>query len=151
MQAALTSISSLFDARGSFLGEAVTQLEHGLQADGIDEALVAAPLLRDVSHVLHDLPDDTPDIDNDHENSAARMLADLFGPGVAEPVRPHYAKMVGACTPSLTDFEPPLSRLATRGGVPRREKDRTVNITYSSFWQMMSGPWGVALGSAQHR
>lgn len=101
MSATLVALSQLFAARGSsqYGGEAVTQLEHALQsgalalADGADDALVAAALLHDVGHLLHDLPADAPDsgVDDHHENSAARMLAEAFGPAVAEPVRLHVA------------------------------------------------------------
>jgi hypothetical protein len=59
------TILDLFQARGTseYGGEAVTQEEHALQtaacamADGGDDALVAAALLHDIGHLLHDLPD----------------------------------------------------------------------------------------------
>ena len=94
-------IERLFAARGDseYGGEAVSQREHALQAaaaaiaDGADEPLVAAALLHDVGHLLHDLPADAPDagIDDHHENSAARFLVAHFGPEVCEPVRLHVA------------------------------------------------------------
>lgn len=94
-------IEGLFAARGDseYGGEAVSQREHALQAaaaaiaDGADEPLVAAALLHDVGHLLHDLPADAPEagIDDHHENSAARFLAAHFGPDVCEPVRLHVA------------------------------------------------------------
>jgi len=97
----VTEIERLFAARGDseYGGEAVSQREHALQAaaaavaDGADEPLVAAALLHDVGHLLHDLPADAPEagIDDHHENSAARFLAAHFGPEVCEPVRLHVA------------------------------------------------------------
>jgi len=96
-----TEIERLFAARGGseYGGEAVSQLEHALQAaaaavaDGADDPLVAAALLHDVGHLLHELPPDAPEagIDDHHENSAARFLAEHFGPEVCEPVRLHVA------------------------------------------------------------
>lgn len=97
----LAEIDRLFATRGDseYGGEAVSQLEHALQAaaaavaDGADEPLVAAALLHDVGHLLHDLPVDAPEagIDDHHENSAARFLETHFGPEVCEPVRLHVA------------------------------------------------------------
>ena len=56
--------------------EAVSQLEHGLQTAtlalqaGASETLVAAALLHDIGHLLHNLPDDATDqgIDDRHED-----------------------------------------------------------------------------------
>ena len=60
-------------------GEAVTQLEHALQAatraqqSGSDSSLIVAALLHDVGHLLHNLPDDAPDqgVDDRHEELGA--------------------------------------------------------------------------------
>ena len=97
----IDEIERLFAARGDseYGGEAVSQREHALQAaaaavaDGADEPLVAAALLHDMGHLLHDLPADAPEtgVDDHHENSAARFLAAHFGPEVCEPVRLHVA------------------------------------------------------------
>jgi phosphonate degradation associated HDIG domain protein len=97
----VTLILDLFRARGKseYGGEAVTQEEHALQAaacamaDGADDALVAASLLHDIGHLLHDLPDESPEegIDDHHENSGARFIEAHFGPEVCEPVRLHVA------------------------------------------------------------
>lgn len=78
-------------------GEAVTQLEHGLQAAALargagatNEQIVAA-LLHDVGHLLHDLPNDSPDqgIDDRHELLALDYLSTMFPPAVTEPIRLH--------------------------------------------------------------
>lgn len=89
----------LFEERGdsAYGGEAVSQREHALQAAhfarqaGAPPALVVSALLHDVGHLLHDLPDDAPDlgVDDRHEELAARWLAERFGPDVAEPARLH--------------------------------------------------------------
>jgi phosphonate degradation associated HDIG domain protein len=93
------AILRLFRERGDsgYGGEPVTQLEHALQAahfarqTGASAALVAAALLHDVGHLLHELPDDAPEqgVDDDHESLAARWLARWFGPEVVESVRLH--------------------------------------------------------------
>ncbi|RUL89184.1 phosphonate degradation HD-domain oxygenase [Tautonia sociabilis] len=94
-------IRRLFADRGGsgYGGEAVSQLQHALQAahlareSGASDNLVAAALLHDVGHLLHDLPDEAPDsgIDDRHEGLAARWLSRWFGPEVVEPVRLHVA------------------------------------------------------------
>jgi phosphonate degradation associated HDIG domain protein len=95
----VADIRRLFEENGGSLygGEAVTQLEHALQAamlaeaDGADPSLIAAALLHDIGHLLHDLPDDAPDngVDDVHELRAHKWLRDHFGPEVTEPVRLH--------------------------------------------------------------
>lgn len=80
-------------------GEAVTQIEHALQAAALAEAeaatpaLIAAALLHDVGHLLHDLPDDAPDAgtDDHHETSAGNYLQQMFPESVCAPVRMHVA------------------------------------------------------------
>ncbi len=92
-------IQKLFEEHGGSLygGEAVTQMEHALQAAMLAEAedaspaLIAAALLHDIGHLLHNLPDDAPDdgIDDVHEQLAYNWLRKYFGPEVTEPVRMH--------------------------------------------------------------
>ena len=109
-------------------GEAVTQLEHALQtatlaaAAGSPDSLVAAALLHDLGHLLHELPDDAPDkgIDDRHELLAARKLTALFGPAVCDPVRLHVAakRYLTAVEPAYLEILSPPSRtsLALPGG-----------------------------------
>lgn len=97
--AVVDRILKLFRERGGseYGGEAVTQLEHALQAahfartSGAGAALITAALLHDIGHLLHELPDDAPEqgIDDRHEELGQRWLARWFGPDVAEPVRMH--------------------------------------------------------------
>jgi len=147
MQPSLDAIGELFEARGTsqYGGEAVTQLEHALQAaalavaDGADDALVAAALLHDVGHLLHDLPTDAPDIgiDDHHENAAARMLAGLFGPEVSEPVRLHVAAkryLTGtdpAYMAALSD--PSVTSLMLQGGPMNEAEQQT--FRRESHWE----------------
>jgi predicted HD phosphohydrolase len=106
----------------------VTQEEHALQAaacaiaDDADEALVAASLLHDIGHLLHDLPDDAPDtgMDDHHENSGARFIEEHFGPEVCEPVRLHVAakRYLTAVEPEYMGklSEPSITSLMLQGG-----------------------------------
>jgi [1-hydroxy-2-(trimethylamino)ethyl]phosphonate dioxygenase len=67
-------VSALDEVRAAFLrrgvetyGEGVSQLEHALQCamcaerDGAAPALIAATLLHDIGHLIHDLPHDIAD------------------------------------------------------------------------------------------
>ncbi|HZC31356.1 MAG TPA: hypothetical protein VE261_07540 [Gaiellaceae bacterium] len=82
-----------------YIGEPVTVSDHMLQAaalataDGADDELVAAALLHDYGHLVHDLPEDSADhgIDTRHEEIAMAFLAPLFPAGVTEPIRLHVA------------------------------------------------------------
>jgi len=126
----IDEIERLFAHRGdsAYGGEAVSQREHALQAaavaaaDGADDPLVAAALLHDVGHLLHDLPADAPEagIDDHHENSAARFLAAHFGPEVCEPVRLHVAakRYLTAVEPDYlgTLSGPSMTSLMLQGG-----------------------------------
>ena len=99
--AAADVIAELFasDGLAEYLGEAVTQEAHLLQAGGLAERddapdpLVAAALLHDVGHFVgvisgQDLMRGT---DNRHGEVGAAWLARWFGPEVTEPVRLHVA------------------------------------------------------------
>ena len=108
--------------------EAVSQQEHALQAAlfaeqaGAGPALIAAALLHDVGHLLHDLPDDAPErgIDDHHETLAARWLEKRFGAEVVEPVRLHVAAKRYLCATEddyLSQLSPPsVLSLKLQGG-----------------------------------
>jgi len=96
---AIAILEELFASEGAagYLGEAVTQSVHMLQAAALAEradapaALVAAALLHDVGHFTgtvtgRDLMQGT---DNRHGEQGANWLAQWFGPEVTEPVRLH--------------------------------------------------------------
>ncbi|MEZ5819106.1 MAG: HD domain-containing protein, partial [Hyphomicrobiaceae bacterium] len=95
------SIFELMAARG--LGRYglsdVTQLDHALQSAelaakrGLGDALVIAALLHDLGHLVvgDDVNLAADGIDDLHEESAARVLAEVYGPSVSEPVRLHVA------------------------------------------------------------
>lgn len=97
----VAGVVELFQLRGDseYGGEAVTQLEHGLQAallaeeEGASAELIVAALLHDVGHLLHDLPDDAPEqgVDDVHETSGKNFLRKIFPDAVVEPIALHVA------------------------------------------------------------
>ena len=108
--------------------EAVTQIEHALQAAyaaeqaGGSSQFVAACLLHDVGHLLHDLPEDAPDneIDDQHEQLGAAWLTEYFVPEVVEPIRLHVAAKRYLCAVDEEYFSklspPSVQSLALQGG-----------------------------------
>ncbi len=82
-----------------YLGERVSMTEHMLQSayaaeqDGAPAQMVAAALLHDYGHFIHELPADAADhgIDTQHEEVAHAFLSEHFGPEIAEPIRMHVA------------------------------------------------------------
>ena len=95
----LTDIEDLFARRGGeqYSGEPVTQLQHALQTallaeeSGADDELVAACLLHDLGHLLHDLGE-TPTlrgVDDVHQYAALPFLRGLFGERVLGAIKLH--------------------------------------------------------------
>jgi gamma-butyrobetaine dioxygenase len=92
-------IADLFASEGAadYLGEAVTQAAHMLQAAALAEragaapALIAAALLHDVGHFTGTVTgrDLMAGTDNRHNEQGATWLAQWFGAEVTEPVRLH--------------------------------------------------------------
>ncbi|MBA4063924.1 MAG: metal-dependent phosphohydrolase [Isosphaera sp.] len=125
----LDTIDRLFATHGAaeYGGEAVSQLEHALQAAALAEAaaagpdLVAAALLHDVGHLLHGGGYAAGrGVDDRHEDLGVRFLAKAFGPAVTEPVRLHVAakRYLTAARPGyLARLSPASIRsLALQGG-----------------------------------
>lgn len=129
-------ILTLLETRGhsQYGQEAVTQLQHALQAaalaeaEGADAPLIAAALLHDVGHLLHELPEDAPDsgVDDHHETYAANRLRGIFPLPVTEPIRLHVAAKRHLCTvePAYKKLlsQPSLVSLALQGGPMSREE-----------------------------
>jgi len=123
-------IRELFQMRGSSMygGEAVTQMEHGLQAamlaecSGADADLITSALLHDVGHLLHDLSENGPEegIDDAHEELAYEWLSQYFPPEVYVPVQCHVLAKRYLCTVDpdyqATLSEPSLLSLELQGG-----------------------------------
>lgn len=129
-------IAELFAGEGAadYLGEAVTQAEHMLQAAALAEqagaspALIAAALLHDVGHFTgtvtgRDLMHGT---DNRHSDQGADWLAQWFGADVTEPVRLHVAakRYLCAVEPGYLERLSPASvyTLGVQGGPMRPEE-----------------------------
>lgn len=95
------AIIELMTSRGgeSYFGEPVTVLEHCLQAALFaqqatsSDKLIAAALLHDAGHLLHQESEDVADrgIDTRHEELAVQMLAAHLPAAVTEPIRLHVA------------------------------------------------------------
>jgi phosphonate degradation associated HDIG domain protein len=98
-QSPVQVIADLFASEGAadYLGEAVTQAAHMLQAAALAEragappGLIAAALLHDVGHFTGTVTgrDLMAGTDNRHSEQGATWLARWFGPEVTEPVRLH--------------------------------------------------------------
>jgi len=96
----IDQVFSTFRERGhQQYGENVTETQHALQCatfarqNAEEPAVVAACLLHDYGHLVHDLGEDIADkgIDAHHETLGANRLNKLFEPIVVEPVRLHVA------------------------------------------------------------
>lgn len=116
-------IIALYRRRGAATyGEGVTQNEHALQSawlaekSGAGPALIAAALLHDIGHLLHDLPEDIAEqgIDTRHESLASAWLSRHFGPELTEPVQLHVAakRYLCAVEPGYLDALSDASRLS---------------------------------------
>jgi phosphonate degradation associated HDIG domain protein len=99
--AVIDEIFRVFRVYGAeqYLGEPVSMTEHMLQAayaaeqDDAPPLLVAAALLHDYGHFVHEFPEDAADhgVDTRHEEAGFAFLSEHFGPEVVEPIRMHVA------------------------------------------------------------
>jgi phosphonate degradation associated HDIG domain protein len=141
---ALEQIRAAFARRGlEHYGEGVSQLEHALQCaacaerDGAGPALIAATLLHDIGHLIHDLPVDIADqgIDAQHESLGSAFLSQHFGPDVTEPVRLHVAakRYLATTEPGYFDLLSPASvqSLRLQGGLMK--KDETARFAAEAY------------------
>jgi phosphonate degradation associated HDIG domain protein len=98
-------------------GEAVTQLQHGLQCatlaerEGAGDALITAALLHDVGHMI-DIPHGetaesmaSAGVDTVHEDVGAAFLKRWFGPEVTAPIQHHVAAKRYLCRRKPGYFE----------------------------------------------
>lgn len=77
----------------------INQRQHALQAamlaesQGCSDSLIAAALLHDIGHMVHDLGENPAEdgVDDKHEELGHEFLVSMFGPDVTEPVRLHVA------------------------------------------------------------
>jgi phosphonate degradation associated HDIG domain protein len=107
-------IQDLLDRRadGAYGLHDVTQRQHALQCawlaerDGHPPALIAAALMHDIGHLVHDLGDNPAagGVDDRHEELGNTWLAQHFGPEVTEPVRLHVAAKRYLCATEADYF-----------------------------------------------
>lgn len=128
---AIQQIIQLFESKGDSMygGEAVTQLEHALQAaylaklEHSNDSLIAASLLHDIGHLLHDLPEMASEdgIDDIHEELAANFLNMYFTDEVVEPVKLHVQAKRYLCATEEGYYErlsqPSKTSLEFQGGI----------------------------------
>jgi predicted HD phosphohydrolase len=120
----LTPLIELYrsDLANAMYDEVVTEREHALQAaalaeaEGADDATVAAALLHDVGRLLIDW--DTPEgefvaADRAHDRVGERYLQALFGPEVTAPVGMHVAAKRYLCA-TEPDYLAILSPVSVR-------------------------------------
>jgi len=131
-------IIGLFETKGDSMygGEAVTQLEHALQAADLakqnqaSDTLIAASLLHDIGHLLHDLPEMASEdgIDDIHEELAARFLNEYFIEAVVEPVKLHVQAKRYLCAVEPGYYEslsqPSKTSLMLQGGIMNDQEVR---------------------------
>ena len=99
MALTLDDIENVFARRGheQYTGEPVTQLEHALQCallaeqEDADDELVAAALLHDLGHLLHDLgaSPTLQGVDDLHQYRALPFLRGLFSERVLGAIQGH--------------------------------------------------------------
>ena len=107
----IDDVISIIATRGSqaYLGEPCSIAEHMLQTahlaemNGADPSLIAAALLHDFGHLVHDLEQDAAEhgINTAHEDVGATWLSRLFGLSVTEPIRLHVAAKRYLCATEL--------------------------------------------------
>jgi len=139
MSLSIEDIVALFESRGSGMygAEAVSQLEHALQAAALAEAagataeLTTAALLHDLGHLLHDLGDDPAvrGTDDVHQFLALPFLRGTFPEQVLAPIRLHVdaKRYLCAAEPGYWDTLSFASRrsLELQGGVYTLEQAET--------------------------
>jgi [1-hydroxy-2-(trimethylamino)ethyl]phosphonate dioxygenase len=129
-------IFELLETRGqsSYFGEPVSQLEHALQCahfateEGATRELIAAALLHDVGHLLHEHDENIADlgVDTAHEALGQSWLSECFGPAVTHPIALHVAakRYLCATDKSYADQLTPasLDSLRLQGGLMNAEE-----------------------------
>ncbi len=107
-------IADLIDGKGerqyglSHMNQRAHALQAALLAEqaGCEPALIAAALVHDIGHMVHDLGDDpaAEGIDDRHEELGAVWLGERFIPAVTEPVRLHVAAKRYLCATEADYF-----------------------------------------------
>lgn len=143
----LADIARLLDLNGQHrygLSD-INQIQHALQAAWLAEkagdppSLIAAALVHDIGHMVHDLGENpaAEGIDDKHEEVGHAWLASRFGPEVTEPVRLHVAAKRYLCGKEA-DYFAKLSSdsvlsLSLQGGP--MDADEIAAFERLPFWQ----------------
>lgn len=132
-------VSSLYAEQGAhcYGSEAVTQLEHALQCatlaegEGASDLLIAASLMHDLGHLLHNLGENVAHrgVHDRHEYRPIRMLRRHFGEAVLAPIRLHVEAKRYLCAvhPGYFDRLSSASRLSLElqgGACTEKEAER---------------------------
>lgn len=100
------------------------------ERDGHPPALIAAALMHDIGHLVHDLGDNPAEdgIDDRHEDLGHAWLAKYFAPDVSEPVRLHVAAKRYLCATEADYFDKlspdSVLSLSLQGGPMSPEKSK---------------------------
>ena len=147
MSAPVERIFDAFESNGAeaYLGEPVTLREHMLQSaafaesESAGETLVAAALLHDIGHLLHDGDEDAAEqgIDTYHEELGFQFLEHHFPPSVVDPVRLHVAakRYLCAVDPSYRDELSPASILSLELQGGPMSPDETAVFEQEPHWR----------------
>ncbi len=110
----VVEIQALLEGRaeGRYGLSFINQQQHALQAawlaekDGLGDAMIAASLLHDIGHLVHNLGDNPAEhgVDDKHEELGQVWLQSWFGPEVTEPVRLHVAAKRYLCATEADYF-----------------------------------------------
>lgn len=123
----------------------LNQIQHGLQAAWLAEqagdppSLIAAALLHDIGHMLHELGENPAEagIDDRHEDVGHAYLVEHFGPEVTEPVRLHVAAKRYLCGKEADYFarlsQDSVLSLSLQGGP--MSADEIAAFEHLPFWQ----------------
>ncbi len=148
-------IFTLLEAGGgeAYFGEPVTVLEHSLQSawfvrqKGGEDTLVAAALLHDLGHLLHNEGEDIADrgVDTQHEELGAEALSGHMPDAVLDPIRMHVAAKRYLCHANPRYFAAlspaSVESLALQGGPMTEEEAK-------SFLELSHAQEAVALRHA---
>ena len=144
---ALTDLVDIYTGRatGQYGLALINQLAHAVQsahharAQCLSSSVVAAALLHDIGHMVHQLGEHpaAQGIDDEHEAIGANWLERYFGENVTEPVRLHVAAKRYLCTVEADYFsklsKDSIESLTLQGG--RMSEAEVADFQQSLYWK----------------